>query len=84
MRSIAELGAIRATLTSALSWPLLMSLHAEADDAAAEPFTRSIFTLGWNADVPAARVQPLLEELADAGAIEYTPVDARMCWVNVL
>ena len=86
MRGLAELGPVRATLDSQLAWPLLMSLRAEQEHVGSgSPFTASIFTLGWNADIPAARVRPLLEELVDAEAItaEVQP-DGRMFTVLVL
>lgn len=84
MRSASELAPIRASLSSPLSWPFLQSLRAEADDANGSPFIRSIFTLGWKADIPAGRVRPLLQELADAGAVAAKAVGAVSYSIEVL
>ena len=84
MRSLAELQELRQLHLTEMAWSTLNSLHAEASHVGS-PMTRSIFQIGYASDIPAARIMPILGELADAGAIEIeVQPDPRMIAVSVL
>ncbi|HUF07256.1 MAG TPA: hypothetical protein VMP86_07705 [Candidatus Binatia bacterium] len=63
-----------------------MPLHAEANEVDGQPFTRSIFELAQLTDISPVRISALLDQLADADAIGYAPLngDARTVTVEVL
>lgn len=85
MRSLVDLSEFRRELRNDNAYGLLLSLFTEAVDAGGQPFTRSIFTLSWGADIPPPRIKPLLAELAEVGAIEYhVRDDGRTIQVEVL
>lgn len=83
MRTLSELAPLRRELRHNLAWSVLLSLHADAPDTGG-PFQRSVFDVGWQSDVPPARVRPILTELVDIGAITATPVrDERTFEITV-